>query len=100
MGLINNILNDILTLEVKKMRHSTYFMLSATFIVFAIAALIGAVICDAMNNSDKSIVFGCIACACTIPAFSSATLLLKSADEKLESSKEENEETSTEENNV
>lgn len=83
------------------MRRSTYFMLSATFTAIAIAALIIAVVYDGMDNSDRSIIFGCVACACAIPAFSSATILLKSADEKDEDQEETifEENTSMEDNN-
>lgn len=82
------------------MRNSTYFLLTATFIIVSIVALIIAVVYDGMDNSDRSIVFGCVACACAVPAFSSATILLKSADDKEESNDETKaeEKTSVEEN--
>lgn len=69
------------------MRQSTCFTMTIVFTAAAIAALIFAVVCDAMNNSDKSIIFGCIACACAVPAFSSALLLFQSGIDSMKTPK-------------
>ncbi len=71
------------------MRRSTCFTMTMVFIIAAIAALICAIICDAMNNSDKSITFGCIACACAIPAFSCGLILFQAGIDDMKESKTE-----------
>lgn len=70
------------------MRQSTCFTMTMVFTVATIAALVLAVACDAMNNSNRSIIFGCIACACSVPAFSSALLLFQSGIDSMKSSKD------------
>lgn len=73
---------------------SSYLTLAATFTIVAIGALIIAVVYDGMDNSQRSIVFGCVACTCTIPAFTSAKILFKSADKEM--AKKEADETAAE----
>lgn len=70
------------------MRRSTCFTITMVFIIAAIAALICAIICDAMNNSDRSITFGCIACACAIPAFSCGLILFQAGIDGMKELKE------------
>ena len=78
------------------MRQSTYLTMT---LVFTIAP---AIICDALNNSNRSITFGCIACACSIPAFSCASILFQSGSKSMKKDEETTEDTETvdsEENN-
>lgn len=92
------------------MRQSICFTTTMVFSAAAIVTLIFAVVCDAMNNSDKSIVFGCISCACSISAFSSALILFQSGIDSMKVSKkskieeeiiiDEKVEEAVEENNV
>lgn len=66
--------------------------MTVVFAAAAITALICAVICDGMDNSNKSVIFGCIACACSIPAYSCASILYQSGKKQLDN-KTETEET-------
>lgn len=70
------------------MRKSTYLTMTLVFTIISITALLCAIICDALNNSSKSITFGCIACACSIPAFSCASILFQSGIDSMKASKE------------
>lgn len=69
------------------MRQSTCLTMTLVFTIIAVTALICAVICDAADNSSRSVTFGCIACACSIPAFSSASLLLQSGINSMKANK-------------
>lgn len=75
------------------MRQSTYLTMTLVFTIAAVTALLCAIICDALDNSNRSVTFGCIACACSIPAFSCASILFQSSSKSMKAS-EENEENS------
>lgn len=84
------------------MRQSTYLTMTLVFTIATVTALLCAIICDALNNSNRSITFGCIACACSIPAFSCASILFKSGSKSMKKDEETTEDTETvdsEENN-
>lgn len=84
------------------MRQSTYLTMTLVFTIATVTALLCAIICDALNNSNRSITFGCIACACSIPAFSCASILFQSGSKSMKKDKETTEDTETvdsEENN-
>lgn len=84
------------------MRQSTYLTMTLVFTIATITALLCAIICDALNNSNRSITFGCIACACSIPAFSCASILFQSSSKSMKKDEETTEDTETvdsEENN-
>ena len=82
------------------MRQSTYLTMTLVFTIFAVTALICAIICDALNNSNRSVTFGCIACACSIPAFSCGSILFQSAKKESKEDKQNSENIeSSEENN-
>lgn len=71
-------------------------MLSLTLIIISIIALVIAIINDGTNNSSRSVVFGCVSCACAIPAFTSASIFLKLADEDEDTTEESTAEDSNE----
>lgn len=75
------------------MRQSTYLTMTSVFTIAAVTALLCAIICDALNNSSRSVTFGCIACACSIPAFSCASILFKSNSDNIKTSEEDEETT-------
>lgn len=84
------------------MRQSTYLTMTLVFTIATVTALLCAIICDALNNSNRSITFGCIACACSIPAFSCASILFQSVSKSMKKDEETTEDTETvdsEENN-
>lgn len=84
------------------MRQSTYLTMTLVFNIATVTALLCAIICDALNNSNRSITFGCIACACSIPAFSCASILFQSGSKSMKKDEETTEDTETvdsEENN-
>lgn len=84
------------------MRQSTYLTMTLVFTIATVTALLCAIICDALNNSNRSITFGCIACACSIPAFSCASILFQSSSKIMKKDEETTEDTETvdsEENN-
>ena len=84
------------------MRQSTYLTMTLVFTIATVTALLCAIICDALNNSNRSITFGCIACACSIPAFSCASILFQSGSKSMKKDEETTEDTATvdsEENN-
>ena len=84
------------------MRQSTYLTMTLVFTIATVTALLCAIICDALNNSNRSITFGCIACACSIPAFSCASILFQSGSNSMKKDEETTEDTETvdsEENN-
>ena len=84
------------------MRQSTYLTMTLVFTIATVTALLCAIICDALNNSNMSITFGCIACACSIPAFSCASILFQSGSKSMKKDEETTEDTETvdsEENN-
>lgn len=84
------------------MRQSTYLTMTLVFTIATVTALLCAIICDALNNSNRSITFGCIACACSIPAFSCASILFQSGSKSMKKDGETTEDTETvdsEENN-
>ncbi len=84
------------------MRQSTYLTMTLVFTIATVTALLCAIICDALNNSNRSITFGCIACACSIPAFSCASILFQSSSKSMKKDEETTEDTETvdsEENN-
>ena len=75
------------------MRQSTYLTMTLVFTIATVTALLCAIICDALNNSNRSITFGCIACACSIPAFSCASILFQSSSKIMKKSEEDEETT-------
>lgn len=84
------------------MRQSTYLTMTLVFTIATVTALLCAIICDALNNSNRSITFGCIACACSIPAFSCASILFQLGSKSMKKDEETTEDTETvdsEENN-
>lgn len=84
------------------MRQSTYLTMTLVFTIATVTALLCAIICDALNNSNRSITFGCIACACSIPAFSCVSILFQSGSKSMKKDEETTEDTETvdsEENN-
>lgn len=84
------------------MRQSTYLTMTLVFTIATVTALLCAIICDALNNSNRSITFGCIACACSIPAFSCASIPFQSGSKSMKKDEETTEDTETvdsEENN-
>lgn len=84
------------------MRQSTYLTMTLVFTIATVTALLCAIICDALNNSNRSITFGCIACACSIPAFSCASILFQSGSKSMKKDEETTEDTEpvdSEENN-
>lgn len=85
------------------MRQLTCLTMTLVFTILSITALLCAIVCDATNNSSRSVTFGCIACACSIPAFSCASLLFQSGINSMKSKKkseaEDTEPTDSEEDN-
>lgn len=80
------------------MRQSTCFTMTLVFTIAAIASLLCAIICDATNNSSRSVIFGCVACACSIPAFSSALILFQSGIDDMKTANKIESEKDTSEN--
>ncbi len=70
------------------MKNSAYFTLSLVLLIISVIMLVLAVIFDGMNNINRSVVFGCVSCACAVPAFTSATIFLNLADEDGDEQKE------------